>query len=118
MEDIYCIDALDHASFTRFRCRLRASYLMFIKYWASATDSLFPVMLMVRSRLAGASRSSQFEIRIIAPESCLKMEDSVKSTTHTFPPYERVYFLLSMKDIPFVNTKQGVKKLFEGFAGL
>merc|ERR1719361_1285255 len=48
-----------------------AAYLMLIKYWAKATDSVLPVMLMVRSRLAGASRSSQFEIRIIAPESCL-----------------------------------------------
>ena len=48
-----------------------SAYLMLIKYWASATDSVFPVMLIVLSRLAGASRSSQFEIRIIAPESCL-----------------------------------------------
>ena len=46
---------------------------MLIKYWANATDSVFPVMLIVLSRLAGASRSSQFEIRIIAPESCLNI---------------------------------------------
>ena len=45
---------------------------MLMRYWARATDSLFPVMLIVRSRLAGASRSSQLEIRIIAPDSCLK----------------------------------------------
>ena len=45
---------------------------MLIKYCARATDSVFPVMLMVLSRLAGASLSSQFEIRIIAPESCLR----------------------------------------------
>jgi len=49
----------------------KTSMLMFIKYWARATDSLFPVILIVRSKFAGASRSSQLEIRIIAPESCL-----------------------------------------------
>ena len=48
------------------------TYLMLIRYWARATDSAFPVMVMVRSRLAGASRSSQLEIRIMAPESCLQ----------------------------------------------
>jgi len=45
--------------------------LMLMRYWARATDSLFPVILMVLSRLAGASLSSQLEIRIMAPESCL-----------------------------------------------
>jgi len=49
----------------------KTSMLIFIKYCARATDSLFPVILIVRSRFAGASLSSQLEIRIIAPESCL-----------------------------------------------
>ena len=48
------------------------SYLMLMRYWARATLSAFPVMVMVLSRLAGASLSSQLEIRIMAPESCLK----------------------------------------------
>merc|ERR1712055_635221 len=45
--------------------------LILMRYCASATDSLFPVILMVLSKLAGASLSSQLEIRIIAPDSCL-----------------------------------------------
>lgn len=40
---------------------------MLIKYWASATASGFPLMVIVRSVLP-PSRSSQFEIRIMAPE--------------------------------------------------
>ena len=48
------------------------AYLMLIRYCARATDSAFPVMVMVLSRLAGASRSSQLEILIMAPESCLQ----------------------------------------------
>ena len=48
--------------------------LMLIRYWARATDSQLPLMVMVRSRLAGASRSSQFEIRIIAPLICLRKD--------------------------------------------
>ena len=48
------------------------SYLMLMRYCAKATLSAFPVIVMVLSRLAGASLSSQFEILIIAPESCLK----------------------------------------------
>ena len=55
-----------------------STYLMLIRYWARATDSAFPVMVMVRSRLAGASRSSQLEIRIMAPESCLQWSDCNK----------------------------------------
>ena len=53
---------------------IAATYLMLIRYWARATDSQFPVMVMVLSRLAGASLSSQFEMRIMAPESCLRGE--------------------------------------------
>lgn len=40
---------------------------MLIKYWASATASGLPLMVIVRSVLP-PSRSSQFEIRIMAPE--------------------------------------------------
>jgi len=45
--------------------------LILMRYWARATDSQFPLMVIVRSRLAGASLSSQFDIRIIAPLICL-----------------------------------------------
>jgi len=45
--------------------------LMLIRYWAKATDSQLPLIVMVRSRFAGASRSSQLDIRIIAPLICL-----------------------------------------------
>lgn len=43
------------------------THLMLIKYWARATASGFPLMVIVRSVLP-PSRSSQFEIRIMAPE--------------------------------------------------
>ncbi len=57
---------------------------MLIRYCARATDSGFPVMVMVLSRLTGMPpppppmpppselRSSQLEMRIIAPLSCLE----------------------------------------------
>lgn len=57
------------------------AYLMLIRYCARATDSVLPVMLIVRSKFAGASRSSQFEIRIMAPESCLAREMKLKKIT-------------------------------------
>lgn len=40
-----------------------------MRYWARATDSAVPVMVMVRSELL--SRSSQFDMRIMAPLNCL-----------------------------------------------
>jgi len=45
--------------------------LMLMRYWARATDSQLPLIVMVRSRFAGASLSSQLDIRIIAPLICL-----------------------------------------------
>lgn len=45
--------------------------LILMRYCARATDSQFPVMVMVLSRLGAASRSSQLEIRIMAPLICL-----------------------------------------------
>ena len=45
-----------------------------MRYCARATDSQLPLIVIVRSRLAGASRSSQFEIRIMAPLICLKTQ--------------------------------------------
>jgi len=45
--------------------------LMLMRYWASATDSQLPLIVIVRSRFAGASLSSQLDIRIIAPLICL-----------------------------------------------
>lgn len=47
-----------------------SSTLMLIKYWASATASGAPVIVMVLSE-EPLSRSSQFEMRIMAPEICL-----------------------------------------------
>lgn len=44
--------------------------LMLIRYWASATASGFPEIVIVRSVMP-LSRSSQFEMRIMAPEICL-----------------------------------------------
>ena len=52
-----------------------ATDLMLMRYWARATDSQFPLMVIVRSRLAGASLSSQLEIRIIAPLICLMQKN-------------------------------------------
>ena len=80
---------LDHAILLNSGCQLSISYLIFIKYCARATDSLFPVILIVRSRFAGASLSSQLEFRIIAPESCLKVKDNVTNTTNTSPHISR-----------------------------
>lgn len=45
-------------------------YLILMRYWANATASGFPVMVMVRS-VAPPSLSSQLLIRIIAPLICL-----------------------------------------------
>lgn len=45
------------------------THLMLIRYWASATESGLPLMVIVRSVLP-PSRSSQFEMRIMAPEIC------------------------------------------------
>ena len=57
----------------------RLSYLMLMRYWARATLSALPVMVMVLSRLAGASLSSQLEILIIAPDSCLQRKKILAS---------------------------------------
>lgn len=47
-----------------FKCR---THLMLIKYWAKATASALPLIVIVRS-VFPPSRSSQFEMRIMAPE--------------------------------------------------
>lgn len=44
-----------------------STYLIFIKYCANATESGLPLIVIVRSVLP-PSRSSQFDMRIIAPE--------------------------------------------------
>ena len=54
------------------------SYLILIRYCASATDSALPEMVMVRSMFPPDSRSSQFEIRIMAPLNCLKNKKVIK----------------------------------------
>ena len=55
------------------------AYLMLIRYCASATDSAFPVIVIVRSMFmlpppTLESRSSQFDMRIIAPLNCLEIK--------------------------------------------
>ena len=52
------------------KTRFQSTDLVLIRYCASATDSVAPVMVIVRSVLL--SRSSQLEIRIIAPLICLQ----------------------------------------------
>lgn len=47
-----------------FKCR---THLMLIKYWANATASGLPLIVIVLS-VFPPSRSSQFEMRIMAPE--------------------------------------------------
>jgi hypothetical protein len=52
--------------------RLRkGTHLMLMRYCARATASGLPVMVMVRSELAPSPRSSQFDMRIMAPLICL-----------------------------------------------
>ena len=58
--------------------------LMLMRYWARATLSALPVMVMVLSRLAGASRSSQLEMRIIAPDSCLQGHNFVIMLVYSY----------------------------------
>ena len=43
-----------------------------MRYCAKATLSQFPLMVIVLSRFAGASLSSQLEILIMAPDNCLQ----------------------------------------------
>ena len=63
------------------------THLILIRYCARATDSALPVIVMVRSILLPDSRSSQFEIRIMAPLSCLKQNE------------RRIIFNLDMKNV-------------------
>jgi hypothetical protein len=67
--------------------RMKCSYLMLIRYCARATASGLPVIVMVLSVLP-PSRSSQFEMRIIAPLICL---DQKEKSRHLF----LVYLMLS-----------------------
>lgn len=63
------VDASKVTSTTMRSLLKHVTNLILMRYWASATASGFPVMVIVRSVLP-LSRSSQFEIRIIAPEIC------------------------------------------------
>ena len=79
-----CCFVLSSGSFFFFKCKYlfklklqvtmeivsQTTDLVLIRYCASATDSVAPVMVIVRSVLL--SRSSQLEIRIMAPLICLK----------------------------------------------
>ena len=74
--------------FNQTPCQSYISYLMFIRYCASATDSAFPVIVMVRSifvlfPLTFGSRSSQFDMRIIAPLSCLQVQNDINGMHQT-----------------------------------
>lgn len=50
------------------------SHLILIKYWAMATDSLLPVMVIVRSTFSLLFLSSQLDILIKAPLICLQTQ--------------------------------------------
>ena len=67
-EEEWFNDINEHWIFGVFGVR---THLILIRYCARATDSALPVIVMVRSILPPDSRSSQFEIRIMAPLSCL-----------------------------------------------
>jgi len=79
---------------------MKCSYLMLIRYCASATASGLPVIVMVLSVLP-PSRSSQFEMRIIAPLICL---DRKEKSRHLF----LVYLMLS-KIIAMYNVINGLR---------
>ena len=55
---------------------------MLMRYCARATDSLFPVMVIIRSKFAGASRSSELEILIMAPDNCLHIDHPLEGRTN------------------------------------
>ena len=77
------------------------SYLMFIRYCASATDSAFPVIVMVRSifvlfPLTFGSRSSQFDMRIIAPLSCLQVQNFINGMNKTINSTSKLRFFRNL----------------------
>ena len=77
------------------------SYLMFIRYCASATDSAFPVIVMVRSifvlfPLTFGSRSSQFDMRIIAPLSCLQVQNYINGMHPTINSISKLQFFRNL----------------------
>jgi len=81
--------------------KMKCSYLMLIRYCASATASGLPVIVMVLSVLP-PSRSSQFEMRIIAPLICL---DRKEKSRHLF----LVYLTLSKIIIAMYNVINGLR---------
>lgn len=74
---------------------------MLIRYCASATASGLPVIVMVLSVLP-PSRSSQFEMRIIAPLICL---DRKEKSRYLF----LVYLMLSKLIIAMYNVINGLR---------
>ena len=70
---------------------------MLMRYWAKATLSAFPLIVMVLSRFAGASLSSQFEILIIAPLICLEGKQANWIFSPTVP-LKKVKFPLNITD--------------------
>ena len=98
------------------------SYLMLIRYWAKATDSALPVMVMVLSRfppppppapppatelpLMADSRSSQLDIRIIAPLSCLKKTSKVGHKNHKYQSSAVYRTCFVSKGTPNTNSKE------------
>ena len=92
------------------------SYLMFIRYCASATDSAFPVIVMVRSifvlfPLTFGSRSSQFDMRIIAPLSCLQVQNSINGMHRTINSTSKLQFFRNLCQSNAVKSFYKLKKL-------
>ena len=98
------------------------SYLMFIRYCASATDSAFPVIVMVRSifvlfPLTFGSRSSQFDMRIIAPLSCLQVQNDINGMHQTIKSTSKLQFFRNLCQSNAVKSFYKLKKatLFQQF---
>ena len=70
---------------------------MLMRYCARATLSVLPVMVMVLSRFAGASLSSQLEILIIAPDSCL---EKTYIQNLEFKNFERIHLISATLEPP------------------
>ena len=96
-------------------CLVFKTHLMLIRYCARATDSALPVMVIVRSMLPPDSRSSQFEMRIMAPLSCLQHKNERKNTLNQYPQTylaPTTYNLL--KSVKKVKKKKCMMSLMNG----
>ena len=90
---------------------------MFIRYCASATDSAFPVIVMVRSifvlfPLTFGSRSSQFDMRIIAPLSCLQVQNGINGMHQAIKSTSKLQFFRNLCQSNAVKSYYKLKKSY------